>query len=729
MKTKNLLFCLALIAIGLGFTNCSKEEDIVDPNAPEEVAEYTIGLPDEDERYTFECKTEKAVKDQKITAILTVSKEYEDWLPALIITTESGVTVTPEETYEAKEEGIVYTYTFKMPESNITLSVDLSKDDTEYTIDPLPKDERRYSYDCKKTARKNETVTATLTILPEYNYLIPVFTIKTVESKKVVEYTTKEEIKESEEHIYTYTFKMPEENVTTSVQFGNIGNILLVSTDTENAFLWVMNASDPNYPEIWCSAPDRHVGFHFNVELGYEFTEETPEVTGNESGDVQYTFWNPDGTLNGYPYYPCWTFAMPNEPVTVKVHATEKTTYADKEFTGDYKGYQIATPGEQMITGASTLELNLNANASYKVTSTDANLLNFRGEYIMDENNKRFAYDAERIYDPSIDNTDISMFSHGLSGQMLEDGDLFILATDLVHDFGENTRFYYASKEECAYTCASRDVYGTYCLLEVIKANGTKYYLFDSYNNKLNNAEVEFISGTTIGSDAEALISVNGVVVYKYNYTTGNAPVFTGSDEMNGTYTGPNGDLTLNGFGRATIGGQTGSYTLNSNKTLVNVTIDGVESIYVLSASSKSYVVFDPTAWEGPKEFSAITTGTVGGVPCNARITVYVGTDLQGKSTPGQGAIKAEIDGAGNWQSIVASTSAFIYNPIEQTLKFEKILTKTSPAQSGNYSAITFSVSEDLQTLISTHETFYKYNSTSNTINLKDVEIKAVVVE
>ncbi len=733
MRVKNLLFCLALIATGIGFTGCDKEEEnIITPNNPDEVVEYTIGLPEEDEKFTFVCE-EKAVKGKKITAKLTILTGYEEYLPSLIVTAENDETVTPEESVEEKESGIVYTYTFSMPESNITLAVDLSIDMTEYTIDPLPANaiEGYCTFDCVRTARRNQSVTATLTVLPEHKRLIPIFNIKTLSSKKAVNYTHNSKLSESGERIFTYTFKMPGENVTTSATFSE-DNRLLISKNIENVFLWILNAYDENNPEIPSSEPERQVGFHFNVELGYEFTEEAPEVRGDESNKIQYTYWNPDGTLNGYSYVPCWTFSMPDEPVTINVLATEKTTYADKDFTGDYKGYQIAALGEQMISGASTLALNLDGNTSYSVTSTDVNRLNFRGEYIMDETNKKFNYDEERIYDPAYDTQDISMYSHGLSGQVLEDGDLFIWATDLVTDRAENIRFYYASKEDCSYTCASRDIYGKYCLLEVIKSNGTQYYLFDGYYNTLTKAEVEFISGTTIGGDAVALVSVDGVVRYKYSHTTGNAPIFTESDKVNGTYTGSNGELTLDGFGNATIGGQSGTYTLSDSKTLATVTVGGVETTYVINTSAKTYTVFDPNAWMGPKKFYAETTGIVDGATASSRITVLLDAKYFNESTEalGEGAIIAEIAPTpGSWQKVFTTTmSAYRYDAEAKTLTFEKIRTRTDLSQTENYNPVTFKVSDDLQTLTSTHDVLYNQSGLTY-INLKDVEIKAVVVE
>ncbi len=812
MRFKSLLVCFALIAIGLGFTNCNKEEEdvIIKTDPP---VEYTITHPAESEMYTFEC-VEVSKEKKEVIATLTVLKEYQNFLPALTIKTSEDKLVEYDENMEETEAGTVYTYTFTMPSADVVIAVELSEDKTEYTIG-LPAENDMFTFECINKARKNVTVTATLTIKEGYEDYLPALTIKT-EAGKVVEYT-EDKVESETENAYTYTFimpainitiaaelrendteytigklsknddfylfecvdkakenetivaqltmlpgnekytpiftlttqsgknveytesnastemglvysyefKMPGENVTPSVEF--TVERRTVSVDAENVYLWVMNAYDKNNPDVMSSEPGLHVGFHFNTQLGYEFTEEVPEVTGDESGDIQFTFWNEEGMLNGYQYlFSCWTFTMPLEPVTIKVHASEKTTYVDKAFAGKYKGYQIGGGISNFYSGGSTLELDLNANTSYTVTSTDENKFDFKGEYVMNEEENAFTYVADRVYDPSIDNTDISMYSHAIRGHVLSNGDLFFTAENMVVNSSENYRYYYASQEDCSFVCASTE-YNSYSLLEVVKGGETKHYFFDSYNGTLKDAEVRFISGSSIGSDCEAVISIDGVAIYKYTYTNG-SPKFIDDDGMKGTYTGSEGDLVLDGFGGAILGGQTGTYVLKNNNTLIVVTIGTNETTYVINASAKTYSAFDPNAWSGPVKFFAQTSGTVGGSPSKARITVFIGTDLQGKKTPGLGGIVAEVEnGTNSYYSIISATSAYEYNAAEQTITFTNMLTKTDPSQSGIRNPVTFKVSNELQTLTSIHETLYKYNSTSNSINLKDVEIHAEV--
>ncbi len=723
MKIKTLLICFTFLSIGLGFIGCNKDEDDVIVVNPPAAVEYTITHPEVNEMYTFEC-VKKSEESKEISATLTILNEYQDYLPALTITTENEETVTYSETFEKGEQGIVYTYTFTMPKSNITIAVDLSLDQTEYTIGKLPNAEEVYLFECVDKAKKNETVIAKLTILADYEKYVPTF-ILTTESGENIAFNETSQLNQLG-RTYSYEFKMPGENVITDVSLNAVRRV--ISTDVKNVYLWIMNCYDKENPEVTSAEAGWSVGFHFNTELGYEFIDEVPSVTGDESDEVQYTYWNPEAVLNGYTYHhPCWTFSMPGEAVTIQVHATEKTTYADKAFTGEYKGYQIGRGGNgNLYTGGSTLKLNLKANTSYTVTSTDENKFDFRGEYNMDETTNRLAYVADRIYDPAYDNQDISMFSHAIRGQVLEDGDLFFTAENLVENSSENYRYYYASKEDCSYTCASTE-YATYSLLEVTKGTNTKHYFFDSYNGILKDATVEFISGTSISSECEAKIIVDGTIVYKYR-NTNNHPQFIENDKMNGTYTGPNGDLVLDGFGGATIGGQTGTYVLKNNNTLAVVTIGDVETTYVINVSAKTYTVFDPNAWNGPTQFFAQTTGTVGGAPSNARITVFVGTDLQGKETPGLGGIVAEVEnGTNSYYSIISATSAYEYDAVAKTITFTNMLTKTDPAQSAIRNPVIFTVSDDLEILTSTHSTLYKYNSISNTINLNGVEIKAIV--
>lgn len=60
-----------------------------------------------------------------------------------------------------------------------------------------------------------------------------------------------------------------------------------------------------------------------------------------------------------------------------------------------------------------------------------------------------------------------------------------------------------------------------------------------------------------------------------------------------GTYTGADGELTLDGFGNATLGGQTYGYTINGDE----VTANG--KVYVLDAENASYTVKEYIGYEG----------------------------------------------------------------------------------------------------------------------------------
>ena len=60
-----------------------------------------------------------------------------------------------------------------------------------------------------------------------------------------------------------------------------------------------------------------------------------------------------------------------------------------------------------------------------------------------------------------------------------------------------------------------------------------------------------------------------------------------------GTYTGADGELTLDGFGNATLGGQTYGYTISGNEVAAN------GKVYVLDAENASYTVKEYIGYEG----------------------------------------------------------------------------------------------------------------------------------
>ncbi len=588
----------------------------------------------------------------------------------------------------------------------------------------LPDSSEIYTLTCVTEAEKDSMVNVDLLVLTGNEAYKSTLNVLTVDGKSVETTLVSSTVNELGRH-YAYQFTMPGEDVKLTVTLSV--EELIVSTDVKNAYLWVLNAYNGKDHEYMDAMPGNHVGFHFNTEFGYEYTG-TPEVFGTETNTAQMVFWNEEGTLNGYSYIPCWTFTMPGEPVVIKLHASEIQTYMDKAFVGEYKGFRIAAGPDNMLTGAATLDFNLNGNTSYLAKSTDENKLDFKGVYRVDENANTFSYNPDYTYDPALDNN--TLLSHAANGQILKSGDLFIIANDLVTDRPENRRFYFASKENTTYTCAARDAYASYCLIEAQQSAGNSYYLFNGYNGVLEDAEVEFVSGTSINTASSAYIIQNGTKTFKYIYSGNGTPTFTTNDGFGGTYTGEAGDMILDGFGGVTFGGQTGTYVIDH--ALITINMNGEESTYNINTVEKTYSVFDPHAWTGATVFTATTTGLSGGAEGEARITVYLNRDIDGADTPGKGAIVAEVMGATlSYQSFISSISAFEYDGNAKTITFTRILGKNSVDNESSYNTVTFTVSDDQKTLTSTHERLYQYRTNAGTtaltcINLEGVSITAV---
>lgn len=134
------------------------------------------------------------------------------------------------------------------------------------------------------------------------------------------------------------------------------------------------------------------------------------------------------------------------------------------------------------------------------------------------------------------------------------------------------------------------------CVLrEITVGDSVKYYLSNSTNALGAEAQITFEEGTdikTAGTIFKAQ-TANRTVYARVTKWGDSVTGLTLADAVRGTYTSTDGDtLTLNGFGTAKLGTETGTYVINVRS--VTVKVGGDVNVYMLGADD-TYSVADIT--------------------------------------------------------------------------------------------------------------------------------------
>ncbi len=506
---------------------------------------------------------------------------------------------------------------------------------------------------------------------------------------------------------YTFQFTMPKSNIT-------MGTVAVddnhkVTRHAENAEIALLNCVvDQDDLDRREEKSGEQVKFNYTPALGYSLDK--PTVTGDDSRQDIEVWYDTEADDQGYP--PCWKFVMPDEPVTINVVATENTDYKGKYFTGSYAGYQIAAGEDNITSGDASLQMSLNGNASYTVATSDANNYNFSSLYTFDERAKTFAYVA---------NSNLNA-AYGINGQRIDGGDTFVFIRNLINDTPDNVRYYFATQEPISkYTCAATSSYATNCLLEIVRGSKTTYYWFERDFQKATEVTVDFQEGSSIGGNATAIVAY-GNDTYKYEHAEGSAPTFTKAGSERGSYSGEQGEMTLDGFGNITLGDQTGTYTINGYT--ITTTIDGLS--FKIDTTARTYESVEEGAWDGPLHFRAEgdNIGCAGGTIGKGTISIDLNQDFSGNETEGKAKLVIDVYVNGKAQSIDAYTYSYEYDATAKTITIIGTYVSTTPGGAG--SDLVFNVSDDKQSLTAQAGKLYGFYSSSTYIDLTGTPLTAV---
>lgn len=665
MKTlKRIFSCtkivLTLLCASLISFSCEKPEEVVQepeqkPDPDTEEVRYAITLP-ESEYYTIEAPATALPGESVCVTVIPVEDVYID-----------------EVRYNgrAAETGSVETeYFFVMPEKKVTIRVMTSA-----AVTVAPNSYFTGKAD-KEIAAKGDLVTVTF-VMDDINDSMGGARVNGKEC-------TFAGVGFGE---YKYTFTMPEGPAFVE-GYLTVDYLLIEREWDEHCVVVMLDCiNHQNTPEEFCSqVPGDLVHYLYKWDIGYDVD---CRVYGTQTG-TDYTntvFWSL--AQDNHLYQDCWAFIMPDEPVVIKAVSTERTVYQGQPFTGNYKGYWMTTGDGRILSSSNaTMNLELRESSAYILTSTDVHNYDISGLYNMTDG--KLTYDSEDIRG-----------DHAINGSLFENDYAFIVVEDMITPKPDNRRFYLTCKDDFSFTCATDSEYAIHYLLEADKAGQKSWYYLDIRTISIKKAEVSFVSGNSISSDSEALVSIDGVPYFKYTYVTGSDPVFVYCGNEAGTYVSADGkELVLDGFGNAVYDGTEGTYTIDAG--FVTFT-DGVNEIrFNINMDDKTFaeivesvdIVLDPV-------YSTTTAyiSVNGETGQEGVVEVKFDSDYSGNHKEGYARIKILYYEYGSEKDMIAASQPYFIDGTNRTVTISNVLQGTGSGYTTERKDMVLNISEDYKTL------------------------------
>ena len=468
-----------------------------------------------------------------------------------------------------------------------------------------------------------------------------------------------------------------------------------------NTDVWGEAQIDPTKPADWRGCWYDGIP-HYQVDTDKGFASEIV-ITGKYTGKVYtdtpgFVWWSTSSSnLLGAN---CYAFSMPFEPVEIKAISEEKTTYEGAPILGTFTGYQLTTKANRIAAPAeATLEMEIKANGTYVLTTTDSNEYDILDDYSWDEDKNTFAYIP---YEGDLRNEIDVDAPYGITGKFNGNDILYGTIHYIVVDKYENSVRYFIVRGEADVNIASMDDDNRNILVEYIPAEGeARYFIYEAIVDYPQEVTMTFQSGKNIGEACAAMCYQNGENLFKYEYSGSGEPKFINRGKEAGTYKGEGEDLVLDGYGLCTLGDAEGTYTIEGG--VANVVINDNSTIYVVDFSAKTYAEMTSDEWDGEESYSLNeATGKYGNQEEAAIHTMSVAfdQDLRGNSMPGYAAIKTDFVSTGGLRTTggIADICKYIYNEKAGTVTVTNVLAGTSASTSGKRN-LTFVVSADKQSM------------------------------
>lgn len=508
------------------------------------------------------------------------------------------------------------------------------------------------------------------------------------------------------------------------ISFSTPSNVMLPITPKQgdNTTLIMYNSSDDweKEPEErkFDNYPGKLVKFMWYADYGYVGKLKITTASGE---NVPYEYVTDDEEFGT-----CWLCAMPEEPITIETIGTEKTTYASRAFVGNYKGYPITVESNGLTALSDpSFSLELSANTSFHATVSGEKT--FGGCYIFNDERNTFAYDDDYSADVYGKKT------YGVTGTWFESGDALVIVNNLTDDRPDNNRYYIVSTSDFSCVMASSDVYASRNLIEMQGSTEKKWYYYNKLDGTIEPVDVAFTVGSSISNAEEALVSdKTGTPLFRYSHRSPDSfPVFTMKGKEAGTYTAESGvgdNLVVDGFGGATYGKTTGTYTV-ANGVLTFTAPSGVETTFLLNTTSHTYSIAMSEEWDGPENFATAITGTYDtNTSSMGMFALTLNHDYAGNVE--KGTVKVQVTLTSDWyetKEIIANTASFTYDATLKQLTISGLLVGTADGRSSERINIVFDVNDDKTQLTCNEDKLLRALSGGDTryVNLKGLTLTA----
>lgn len=653
-----------LLAV-LTMSACEKEKQ---ENKPDEVT-FKISLEKTSEFYEVIVKEEAKAGEEVSVKVTPVENVF---INDVQFNRKSAKAVSDNE------------YTFTMPEKDVKIRV---KSSSKVTVE-----ESSYyrSEIDTEIAEAGDDVTVTFFTL----YADDIIGSATVNG------TIECELEEADLGYYVYSFEMPEGPATVTGHLLNDYHVIQREWDDHCVILMLDCINHQGTEKEFCSQVEgKLVHFIYKWDLGYDVE---CKVTGLTTGN-DYTseiFWSlaQDNLL----YQDCWAFVMPDEPVLIKAVSTERQIYEGEYFVGNYAGY-LMTSGENRIYTSSTpgMQIDLRASGAYFAKSDDVNQYDFSGIYTVEDG--KLNYDLENCRG-----------DYAISGRFLENDYAFIIVDDLITNKIDNARFYLIGKNDFKYTCTTDTEYATRFIVEADENGNRSWYFIERDTKSVKVLSAEFLAGSSLSEDSEAIMSIDGKPYLKYTYVQGGIPAIRYCGKEAGSYTSADSQtLTLDGFGSATYNGTEGTYTIEAN--IVTFT-DAESNTTEFNINTKDWtfkVISDASGIVLDPVYSTSTAwiSVEGRQSQDGMIRIHFNSDYtETNYKEGYAVIKITYMDTGRVKEMVGSCTPYIIDEASRTVTLTQILAGTG-GWGTDYKDLVMNISEDGKTLTFQDEAIYSTSS------------------
>ena len=457
---------------------------------------------------------------------------------------------------------------------------------------------------------------------------------------------------------------------------------------------------DPTKPNDWHGAESDYLcHFIYAPEYGYEMTVDivgtyTGKVYTDDPGFVFFV-----AAEDYAKWTDCWGFRMPNEPIELVGTSTELTTYVGRDFVGMYSGYQIGKEPRVAAPADATLELDLRANGSYVVKSTDGNAYDFDYMYSYDEDSDMALH--TEIVQPKWDLTTVF---YGATEKFLGDDFAYVSVKNYTTGKPEDTRYYLVAKAPFSFISAASE-YGIKYLVEAKAGDGTVKNLYvDNYGSSAHLADFDFKKGEHINEACEVIVSYDGETRLKYVYNGTDDPEFIAKGLEAGTYKSADDaegeELVLDGFGGAVIGSVTDTYVIESGI----VTLEAGMRTFLIDTENMTYTEqMGNDEWTGPVEFLIENAHGAYGNNENDRCTASIvfNKDLTGADKEGYVALKIDLWDTSMFttRNMISACPKYNYNKENSTIILSGVLVGTGNGFNTVKRNLVLRVSDDLKSV------------------------------